>query len=80
MKVYALYRGRIFEGGSVINIYSSKVKAVRAALILLRKERKACERVKEEDTWEEAVNTNDFIIKIWQSDLDEIIIYEYQVK
>lgn len=78
MKVYALYAGCRFEGGNVAGIYSTPEKAVRAALKRLKAERKQSIRIDGEDTWEEVVKGDS--IKIWQSDLDEIIVYEYTVK
>lgn len=81
MKVYALYSGCRFEGGNVDAIYSTPEKAMIAALKMLKAERKQSLRVMGEDTWGEVVNKwNDSIIKIWQDDIDEIIIYEYDVK
>lgn len=81
MKVYGVYRGCRFEGGNIVDIFDSAEKAIALALKLLKIERKQSIRIEGEDTWEEVVNKwNDSIVKIWQSDLDEIIVYEYKVK
>ena len=81
MKVYGLYYGCRFEGGNVCCVYGTIDKALEDAQELLKHEREEDIRVLDEDKWEEVEDTrNPSIIKIWQSDLDEIIIYEYEVK
>lgn len=81
MKVYGLYYGCRFEGGNVCDVYATPEKALKAALKLLKHERAQDIKVFGQDSWEETINKwNTNVIKIWRGELDEIIIYEYEVK
>ena len=88
MKVYALYTGCRFEGGSVSEIYAEKESAIKFALMLVEKENNDIKRKHDNDEWEyddeeweyKEQSAQGMVIKCWQNPIDEIIVYEYELK
>ena len=82
MKVYAIYEGCRFEGGGVAEIYAKKEKAIKFALMLVeQKNKRAAEIHKEDKDWQfKEQEAQGIVVKCWQNPIDEIIVYEYEVK
>lgn len=85
-KVYAIHTGCKFEGGGVREIYSDKENAIKFALMLVEQEKEQVIKIHEEDApnweWKEVpvFNHDGHIVKLWQNPVDEIIIYEFELK
>jgi len=83
MKVYAIHTGCKYEGGITREIYADKENAIKFASMLVEEFKKRDARIW---TWEEIpggweeISAHDEIIKAWQSPLDEIVVYEYELK
>ena len=82
MKVYAIYEGCRFEGGGVQEIYAEKEKAIKFALMLVEQKNKRAARIhKKDEEWKfKEQEASGIVVKCWQNPIDEIIIYEYEVK
>lgn len=83
MKVYVLIAGCRFRGGEIVNVYNYGKNAIAQGEIMLKEKLKnAKEQGREilyENKWQE-VTPEDNVLKAWQSPIEEIIIYEYEVK
>ncbi len=84
-KVYAIHTGSIHEGGGVQEIYKDKDNAIKFALMMVVEKNKKVVEIHGEDTDFMFIEISyDFpmgsVIKCWQSCIDEIIIYEYDLK
>lgn len=89
MKVYAIHTGCRFEGGGVKEIFAEKDNAIKFALMEVEENNKQAVRIHESDEFvfkevpkdEYSIDGIDSgVVKMWQSPIDEIIIYEYEVK
>lgn len=86
MKVYAIYTGCIWEGGSVREIYADKENAIKFALMLVEEKNKwvkiiHSEEIEDGEDWDfKEQEAQGMVVKCWANPVDEIIIYEYDLK
>lgn len=85
-KVYAIHEGCKFEGGGVVEIYADKETAIKFALMLVEEKKQWTSKVHEDDPenweWKEILITypDSKAVKVWQNPVDEVIVYEYDLK